>query len=169
MAKNNNKMVYIPSEKNKDLEPLAGKKFVIGYDDEIHGEDSVEYNFKLPVGAIKRLIRSYYEEIYSICSMWIQCGQTGSYEIRMEPYCNRMISEIVKQLNKHGFNGQKIVDEVFNRSFKEDFDKLERFSKNHGDNIMEAFKPCSDPKCCKPEKEKSVTEDVTVTTEDDHE
>jgi len=61
--KNEDKTEFIPTERNKDLEPLPTGVGIIGYNSEIHKEDSLEFSYKLPIGAIKRLIQSYYEEM----------------------------------------------------------------------------------------------------------
>jgi len=149
---NKKPMKLVPTTRNKGLEPLlaAGGRLIVGYDTEIHEEDSIIFSYRLPLGAIKRLIKSYYEDLQSICQSATYMGQSGSWEIRMEPYCNRMIWEIIDQLNKHGLDGKKIDGEVFDRYFKDDYEKMKRFSKNHGSNVMESFKPCNDPKCCEP-------------------
>ena len=122
----------------------------IGYDDEIHYEDSFEFTYKLPLGAIKRLIKSYFKDIDLVISDWVYYRQTGSWGIRIEPYCNRMISNLIKQLDKHGLNGKKIINEVFNRYFKVDYEKMNRYSKNHHDQdlMLGTFQPCNDLKCC---------------------
>ena len=141
------------TKRNKLLEPILTGAGVIGYNKEIHDEDSVVFSYKLPLGAIKRLIRSYYKDINDIDAFWVYYRSTGSDEIRKQPYCYRMIGELQKQLDKHGLKGRTIIDEVFNKYFKEDYERLERFEKNHGDNVMESFKPCNDPECCKPSDE----------------
>jgi len=59
-----------------------------------------------------------------------------------------MLSQIEKQLNKHGLEGRKIIDEVFNEHFKNDYERMKRFNKNHGIDVRETFKKCNDPECC---------------------
>lgn len=153
MNKDKQNSKFVSTKRNKGLEPMPlGDIGVVGYDPEIHGEDALEFTYKLPIGAIKRLIRSYFEEMKSIDAGGVYYGMSGSYEIRMYPYCNRMLYEIKTQLDKNGIEGRKVIDEVFDDYFKEDYEKMKRFSKNHGDNTMEAFKPCNDPLCCKKEK-----------------
>ena len=146
------------TRRNKLLEPIATRVGAIGYNKEIHEDDSVEFSYKLPLGAIKRLLESYFQEIYSIDAEWVYYKTTGSTEIRIKPYCYSMIGEIGSQLDKHGLKGKKIVDEVFNWRFKKDYEELDRFEKNHGDNVLESFKPCNDPECCKPNKEEKSNE-----------
>lgn len=152
MNKDKKPMKFVPTERNKGLEPIPvmGGNLIMGHNEEIHEEDSIIFSYEMPLGAIKRLIKSYYETLQSICGSATYTGQSGSWEIRMEPYCNRMIWEIIEQLNKHGLDGKKVDDEVFNRYFKDDYEKMKRFSKNHGSNVMESFEPCNDPKCCEP-------------------
>lgn len=146
-------MKFVPTRRNKGLEPIPVMRghLIMGYNDEIHGDDSVEFTYKLPLGAIKRLIRSYYQALLSIWQSSVYAGQSGSTEIRMEPYCNRMIGNIIEQLNKHGLDGKKIDIEVFDHYFKADIEKMKRFRKNHGNNVMYDFKTCKDPICCEPE------------------
>ena len=138
----------IPTKRNKALEPRFIRGGVLGYDPEIHDEDSVEFTYKLPLGAIKRLIKSYYEDIQSIDSASVYMATSGSSEIRMHPYCYRMIADLRKQLDKHGLNGKKICDEVFDQYFKADYENMRRFQKNHGSDVLETFEPCKDPECC---------------------
>lgn len=149
MKKNNNQFRLVKTKRNKGLEPLPTGVGIIGYNEEIHIEDSQEFTYKLPLGAIKRLIKSYYEDIqmYDEENVYLAtCSSTGD---RARPYCYRMLNEIKKQLNDHGFNGKEIDDQVFNRYFKEDYEKMKRFNKNHGCDVLESFKPCNDPECCK--------------------
>src|SRR3990167_9820281 len=112
------KFRVISTKRNKGLEPLPTGVGIIGYNEEIHDEDSVEFTYKLPLGAIKRLIKSYYEDIQSIDSASVYMATSGSSEIRMHPYCYRMIADLRKQLDKHSLNGEKIGDEVFDQYFK---------------------------------------------------
>ena len=146
------KIRVVSTKRNKYLEPMAvGDRFVIGYDEEIHYEDSIEFFYKLPLGAIKRLIRSYYEYIQMYDEENVYFATLSSSGMRGRPYCYRMINDLIKQLNKHGLNGEKIDDEVFARYFKEDYEKLKRFDKNHSDQgINDPFGRCNDPECCKP-------------------
>lgn len=154
MSKDKKSLKFVPTGRNKGLEPVpTDVGIIIGHNSEIHEEDSIEFIYKLPLGAIKRLIRSYYEVLLSIWQSSVYMGQSGSWEIRMEPYCNRMIGDIIEQLNKHGLDGKKINDEVFNRYFKADLEKMKRFRKNHGNNVMYGFKTCKDPICCEPDEE----------------
>ena len=153
---------FVPTKRNKGLEPVPvmGGHLIMGYSEEIHGDDSTEFTYKLPLGAIKRLIKSYYENLRSICEASTYLGQSGSSEIRLEPYCRRMISDIVGQLNKNGLNGEKIEEEVFDQYFKANDEKLKRFRRNHGFNVMESFKPCNDPECCEPNEPSNETKDL---------
>ncbi len=140
---------FKPTKRNKGLEPVYLENFgAIGYDQEIHGDDSLEFNYLLPIGAIKRLIKSYFEDMESIDQSSTYGGMTGSYEIRMRPYCNQMLNEIEKQLNTHRVNGRKIIDEVFEAYFKKSYDEMKVYSKNHDHLSYEDFKPCNDTKCC---------------------
>ncbi len=142
------------TKRNKLLEPVLTGAGVIGYNKEIHEDDSIVFSYKLPLGAIKRLIKSYYKDINDIDAFWVYYGSTGSDEIRVKPYCYRMIGEIQSQLVKHGLKGKEIVDEIFDAYFKKDYEKLEKFQKNHGDDDVqsESFKPCNDLECCKSNK-----------------
>lgn len=144
----NRKIIVTKTKRNKGLEPKPTAVGILGHYPEIHEEDAIEFTYKLPLGAIKRLIRSYYETIKSIDSSGVYAGTSGSYEIRMWPYCYRVLGDIVQQLNKHGLDGKKIDEEVFNFYFKESYEKIERYSKNHTFDQAEGFKPCSDPQCC---------------------
>lgn len=148
------KIKVVKTDRNEGLEPMPlGNIGVAGYVPEIHSEDALEFTYKLPLGAIKRLIKSYFEEIQDVDEESVYLHQSGSYGLRMWPYCYKMIDEICKQLNGHGLGGKKIIDEVFDTYFKKDYEKMKRFSKNHGDqDIMNDFKPCDDPECCEPKK-----------------
>lgn len=135
MSKDNRNSKVVSTKRNKNLEPVSLRAgVIIGYNKEIHEEDYVEFSYKLPLGAIKRLIKSYYEDILSIDQEFIYTGQTGSWEIRMKPYCNRMIGVILKQLDKHNLNGKKIVDEVFDQYFKSEYGKMESYRKSQKKN-----------------------------------
>lgn len=142
------KLRVIPTKRNKLLEPILGDRSVIGYNEEIHQDDSIELNYKLPLGAIKRLIKSYYSEIRSIDEQSVYLAITGSTEIRLHPYCYRMLANIQQQLDKHGCKGKKIIDEVFNQYFKDDYEKLKRYEKNHSGQGVDFFEICDDPLCC---------------------
>ena len=144
------KIRIVSTKKNKFLEPMGAGNIVIGYNEEIHYEDSIIFSYKLPLGAIKRLIRSYFEDIESVDEEWVYFAQTGSWENRIKPYCYRMIDSLSKQLDKNGFNGKKIIDDVFDQYFKDKYEKMKRFKKNHGIRVMEDFKRCKDAECCKP-------------------
>jgi len=118
------------SKLNKNiLKPIIGKSYVAGWNPEIFGDDSVEYNFKLPLGAIRRLICSYYENIYSVIQGWVDFKLSGSYEIRIKAYAYNMLDYLAEQLNKNRLNGQKIINEVYNQSFKEKFEQLDNKKK----------------------------------------
>ena len=146
--KKEDKTEFIPTERNKGLEPLPTGVGIIGYDPEIHKEDSLEFSYKLPIGAIKRLIHSYYEDIKMYDEENVYLATSSSSGLRGQPYCYRMIDDIRKQLDKHGFNGKQIVDEVFDEDFKADYEKMKRFNKNHGADVLETFERCNDPECC---------------------
>lgn len=151
MKKNKQNLKFVTSTtRNKGLEPMPLENIgIVGYVPEIHNEDAQEFTFKLPIGAIKRLIKSYYEDIKEVDEEGVYLHQSGSMGLRLRPYCYRMIDEVSKQLNKHGLEGKKIVDEVFDMYFKEDYEKMKKFDNNHGDqDITQDLKPCNDPKCC---------------------
>ncbi|OGG13506.1 hypothetical protein A2773_03315 [Candidatus Gottesmanbacteria bacterium RIFCSPHIGHO2_01_FULL_39_10] len=142
------KFRVISTKRNKGLEPLPTGVGIIGYNEEIHDEDSLEFTYKLPLGAIKRLITSYYDDIRSYDEENIYLATSSSSGLRGEPYCYRMLSDIGNQLDKHGLNGKKIDDEIFDNGFKAGYEKMKRFNKNHGFDVMETFKPCNDTECC---------------------
>lgn len=143
------KLTYVSTEKNKGLEPIFINNLAIGYEPEVHGIDALEASYSLPLGAIKRLISSYYDEIKECNEENVYLGTSSSMGSRKRAYCSRMIADIRKQLDKHGLNGKKVDDEVFNQSFKKDFEEMERFYKNHGDKVLYFFKPCKDQLCCR--------------------
>jgi len=161
--KSKEKIIVTNTKRNEGMAPMSlGNKFIVGYDAEIHEDDAKEFSYKLPLGAIKRLIKSYYDDIRSIDESGVYQSQSGSYEIRMWPYCYRMLEHIRKQVDKHGLEGKKIEDAVFNQYFKKDYDKMERHAKNHPNQGINDFVRCNDPKCCEPElpsKEKIISED----------
>ncbi len=126
----------------------VGNRFVMGHNEEIHQDDSIEFKYKLPLGAIKRLIKSYYSDIRGIDEQWVYLATTGSTEIRLQPYCSRMLANIKEQLDKHGHKGKKIIDEVFDQYFKDDYEKMKRYKKNHSGQDINSFEICDDPQCC---------------------
>lgn len=139
----------VKTKRNKFLAPMiAGKKFIIGYDQEIHEDDAIEFSYKLPLGAIKRLIESYYKDIQMYDEENVYLATSSSSGLRGKPYCYQMLASTRKQLDKHGLNGKKIDDEVFSNQFKDAYEKMKIFSKNHGIDVLETFKPCKDVKCC---------------------
>lgn len=147
--KNEKELKVKSTERNKGIEPMRLKNgIVFGYDPEIHDEDAIEFTYKLPLGAIKRFIKSYMQSMKSIDQTFTYSHDSGSYEIRMYPYCVRMLLDIEKQLNEHKLCSKKIVDEVYSMYFKDAYEKMKRFSKNHKGAVMEEFKPCNDPECC---------------------
>src|SRR3989344_3251179 len=150
MKNSKNTLGTVSTKRNKWLEPLrVGTRGPIGYNKEIHEDDAIEFTYKLPLGATKRLIKSYYEDIQRIDSDYIYYASTGSYEIRMRPYYYRMIFDLRKQLDKHGLNWKKIDGEVFDRYFKKDYQEMERYDKNHsGQDPFNDIKSCKDPECC---------------------
>src|SRR5260221_13361126 len=115
MKSNNSKKIFkvLKSERNEGLEPMQLGNFIAGFDSEIHEEDVIEHTYKLPLGAVKRLIRSYYDDIESIDSEGVYLCSSGSWGLRMWPYCHKMLNNIIEQLNKHGLKGKEIFDEVF--------------------------------------------------------
>src|SRR3990167_11353643 len=114
------KFRVISTKRNKGLEPLPTGIGIIGYNKEIHIEDSLEFTYKLPLGAIKRLIRSYYKDIQMYDEENVYLATSSSSGDRGRPYCYRMLSDIRKQLDKHGLIGKKIDDEVFELYFEAD-------------------------------------------------
>lgn len=139
----------VKTKRNKFLEPMfAGKKLIIGYNKEIHEDDAIEFSYKLPLGAMKRLIESYYKDIQMYDEENVYLATSSSSGLRGKPYCYRMLGSVRKQLDKHGLNGKKIDDEVFDNQFKDAYEKMKIFSKNHGIDVLETFKPCKDVKCC---------------------
>lgn len=138
------------TKRNKGLEPIIGKHLTVGYDPEIHGEESLEFSYKLPLGAIKRLAQSYFQEIEDIDAESAYFNQSGSAGLRMYSYANQMLKDLEKQLNKHQLPGKKILDEVFNTYFKNNYEKMNRYQKNHPNQGIDEFKRCKDPKCCLP-------------------
>lgn len=151
MAKKNKmkRLRVVNTKRNKWLEPMYAGRCVIGYNEEIHVDDATVFTYKLPLGAIKRLVRSYYEDIQGYDEENIYFRQSSSSGLRGRPYCYRMLDDIGKQLIKHKLNNKKIIQGVFDRYFKDSYTKLNRYSKNHQDQaVYYNFKPCSDPKCC---------------------
>lgn len=111
-------------------------------------EDTVEHKYKLPLEAIKRLIRSYYETIQSCDAENVYLSQYGSSDSRMRNGSYFMLDKIRKQLDKYGHDGKKIDDEVFDRYFKDAYERLKIYDKNHSGQGVVFFEPCNDPKCC---------------------
>lgn len=135
-------------DKTKGLDPLIAGNIVIGYDPEIHSKDKLEYDFRLPLGAAKRLIRSYYEELRMIDEEGVYLGQSSSSNLRMYPFASRMIHDIKYQLGKQGVSGKKVADEVFEMYFKKAYAKMALYSKNHKNQLPDSFQQCSDTSCC---------------------
>lgn len=161
MNKNKKNSKVVPKKRNNNLEPFSlGAGLIFGYNKEIREDDHIEFSYRLPLGAIKRLFKSYYEDILSVHQEFIYMGQTSSLDMRTKRYCYEMIDDIVKQLEKHNLNGKKIFDKVFDQYFKSEYEKMKRFSKKHGQNIQHNFKPCTDPKCCEPDKPSKGIKDL---------
>lgn len=150
MLEKNKKIKFIPTQRNEFLEPRFGKGLVVGYDPEIHEEDAKKVVFKLPIGAVKRLIFSYCKDIENFHSEWVYSNTVGSIGMRRNQYAQRMIVFIEKQLNRQKIDGEELFKLVYNESFKESADRMKRFYKNHGDAAP--FEPCNDPNCCKKTK-----------------
>lgn len=132
MKKDEKQLKFVSTKRNKGLEPIFLRNIgTVGYNPEIHEEDDLEFTYKLPLGAIKRLIRSYYEDIQMYDEELVYLSTSSSSGLRGEPYCYRMLSDIRKQLSKYGLNGKKIIDEVFDQYFKADYKKMKSFNKNH--------------------------------------
>jgi hypothetical protein len=123
------------------LKPIQMGSVVIGYNEEIHKDDAIKVPITLPLGAIKRLISSYLEDIVEIHQVFVYCGQSGSTEIRQLPYCELMLSGIIEALNKNGQDGKAIINEIFDAEFKACCDELDLYEKTHKNGI------CDDPKC----------------------
>ena len=141
---NNKQTKVIKTERAKGLEPKRTGNYVMGYITEIHEDDALELTYKLPLGAIKRLIQSYFEEIEAIDQAWVYLGNSGSWEIRMEPYCYRMLGSIEKELNNHTLDGKKIINDIFIKFFKKSYDEMERFNKFHPNKDGSL---CDNPDC----------------------
>jgi hypothetical protein len=102
-------------ELKQSLAPIVcgaekNSKIVIGYVEKIHKNDVGE--IPVTVGAVKRLLRSYWEEIKTIDNFFLETSTTGSYEIRMKPFCFEKISKLKNNLNKAEFDGENINNEV---------------------------------------------------------
>jgi len=112
-------------EINKNVPaPIITNGIMIGWNKEIFGEDSVEYNFKLPLGAIRRLIHSYFRDIYECRYGWIFLQTVGSSDMRRDIYAWRMLDHIEKELINNNLPGEEIIDDIFSRYFKKDFEML---------------------------------------------
>lgn len=145
----NKKIISVPTERNKGLEPMIGKNFTIGYVPEIHKEDAIEVKLTLPIGAVKRLFKSYYEDIKENAIENVYLRQTSSYYGRLNDYAAEMIIFIRNQLNQQGLKGEELENDVFNQYFKEEFDEMRKYDKNH--HKLDFGIPCSDPACsCHP-------------------
>ena len=147
------------TEKNKDLDPMIAGGLIFGYDPEIHGEDSYEFTYNLPLGAIKRLIKSYFEDMEIFDQEAVYLSQSGSHGLRMYSYASRMLEDLEKQLINHKLHGKKIVDDVFDMYFKKSYDKMKRHQKNHPNQALDNFERCNDSECCLPlSKKQKVTQ-----------
>lgn len=125
------------------LRPIRGEGHVIGYVEEIHKDGAIKVTITLPLGAIKRLISSYYETLEAIAQMSVYYGQTGSWEIRQKPYCDLMLDELICILNLHGQDGVTICQEIWDAKFKKKYDEMEVYKKAHENEKGQ----CDDPKC----------------------
>jgi len=113
MNKNNKKAKAISMNKTQVADyKILDKSVFLAHDGELH-EDYVEYSYSLSLEAVKRLLKSYYDEIRAIHERNTNTRQTDQREFVEEPYYYAMIGDIKVQLNKLGLNGKKVADEVF--------------------------------------------------------
>jgi hypothetical protein len=99
---------------NADNDCLGEFAGFIGHVDEVNGSGALEIPAFVPTrGELLQLVRYWYERILDIQWFWYMYGQTGSMEIRLEPFAHRRISRIADLI------GQKAVDEVVEKTTEE--------------------------------------------------
>jgi hypothetical protein len=125
----------------ESLNPLKVSGMVIGYDKELHNDHAMKINITLPLGAIKRLMESYLEDLAWIREACVYNGMSGSTEIRLGPYCNFMLNQLIEAVTVNGQDGKAVCDEVFERKFKKRHDDMDSYKK------AQENEPCDDPEC----------------------
>lgn len=142
--------------KQKILKTVKNKKLIshndAGYDVGTQEDKSTKLDYKLSLDAIARLIKSYYNDTQSIDSGNVYLGSFGSSDRRTRLLCHMMLTDIKAQMNKHGLDGKKMMDEIFDHYFKEEYEAMDRFNKNHPFVDLNNFVQCEDPKCCRKNK-----------------
>ncbi len=117
------------SQQGQDTFPNEGETYLFPWPEEFEGANREEYNFILPLGAVKRLIRSYWKEIYLVIESQVQTQGTLSSDNALKIESYRMLVILMDQLAQQGLDGKCINEEVYNTYFKERFEELEKLDK----------------------------------------
>lgn len=80
-----------------------------------------KYTFKLPLSTIRCLIYSCLDVLYEGATRVVHMD---SYDIGVSPSVYSILNDLMKELDKHRLDSRRIIDEVFNQSFKEKFRQL---------------------------------------------
>ncbi len=80
-----------------------------------------KYTFKLPLSTIRCLVYSCLDILYEGATRFVH---TDSYGIGVGSNVYSILNDLIKELDKHHLDGRRIIDEVFNQSFKEKFRQL---------------------------------------------
>lgn len=101
-------------------------KFVVGMISEISPKNNKEISIQLPIEAIKRLIRSYYDDIRSYDEECVYLEQVDTTEMRRKDYADIMLASIEEQLGEAGLNAKEIQDEIFKMYFEDAYEKMRK-------------------------------------------
>ena len=92
-------------------------------------EYTEEFVFKLPLRIIRKLIVSYWENIKECDEESVYFHQSGGYSLWACIHGNLALNTLKGELNRNCLNGQKIINEEFNRNFKKDYEDMKKFQK----------------------------------------
>ena len=108
--------------------------------------DETYYNFKLPLSAIKRLIRSYFDDIYNLEETWSEpwTGVSG-WEERLHSHCYIMLNHIEECLTENGINGEGLIRHIYNEEYLEKFKEIEEYRKRNENWDSESAKKMKEP------------------------
>ena len=97
---------------NQDPGPLLERGLVIGHVDEVNGKGAKEMSGFVPTRhELLELARHWLEKVLKISYSWFITAQTGSREIRLEPYAMGRVSRIAALVGQEAV--REIEDEVF--------------------------------------------------------
>ncbi len=101
----------VKNSDNDFLLPLEGERFRIGYVDEVNGEGAEEIAGFTPTRReLIQLVKYWYGRYLDKDWFWFVSGQTGSTEIRLQPFAMRRIDRAEALIGEKAVN--KAIKEV---------------------------------------------------------